>query len=265
VKLMGILNVTPDSFSDGGRYLDPAVAVDRGRALFAEGAAWVDVGGESTRPGAAPVPPEEEARRVIPVVRALAAEGPVSVDTRRASVARAAIDAGASMINDVSGGADPAMFPVAAAAGCILVLMHMRGEPADMMRHAVYGDVCDEVWAALDDGREAAVRAGVAAGRVVLDPGIGFAKTPEHNLALLRDLPRRTAGRRVLLGASRKSFIGAITGQARPEERLEGSLAVALHARAAGVELLRVHDVAATRRALAVWDAVAPPRVEGVR
>ncbi len=256
MKLMGILNVTPDSFSDGGLHFDTAAAVAHGRALFAEGAAWVDVGGESTRPGAAPVAPAEEADRVVPVVRALAPHGPVSVDTRRASVARAAIEAGATLVNDVSGGADPDMLPLVAEAGCAIVLMHMRGEPATMQRLAVYDDVCAEVWDALDARVAAARAAGIAPEHIVVDPGIGFAKTIDHNLALLRDLPRRTAGRRVLLGASRKAFIGALTGQARPADRVEGSIAVALHARDAGVEILRVHDVAATARALAVWEAI---------
>ncbi|MFN7142427.1 MAG: dihydropteroate synthase [Myxococcota bacterium] len=253
---MGILNVTPDSFSDGGRYVDHDAAVAHGLALFEEGAAWVDVGGESTRPGAAAVSPEDEAARVVPVVRALASRGPVSVDTRRASVARAAIDVGATLINDVSGGRDPEMLPLVAAAGCAIVLMHMRGEPDTMQRLAVYDDVCAEVWGHLDARAGAARAAGVADENILLDPGIGFAKTLDHNVALLRDLPRRTSGRRVLVGASRKAFLGALTGVTRPADRLEGSLAVALHAKDAGVAVLRVHDVAATRRALAVWEAL---------
>ena len=256
MKLMGILNVTPDSFSDGGLYTNLDAAVARGRALFDEGAAWVDVGGESTRPGAAPVHPDDEAARVVPVVRALARHGAVSIDTRRASVARAALDAGATLVNDVSGGADPAMLPLVAAAGCAIVLMHMRGEPATMQSLAVYDDVCADVWAALDAQAAAAREAGVPDSHIHLDPGIGFAKTFAHNVALLRDLPSRTAGRRVLLGASRKAFIGALTGQPRASDRVEGSLAVALHARAAGVAILRVHDVAPTARALAVWEAI---------
>lgn len=256
MKVMGILNVTPDSFSDGGRHDTFEAAVAHGRALFDEGADQVDVGGESTRPGAAAVDEHEERERVVRVIRALAAHGPVSIDTRRASVARAAVDAGATLINDVSGGADPAMLPFAARADCGIVLMHMRGEPDTMQRLAVYDDVCAEVWAALDERVAAAVSAGVRPERIVVDPGIGFAKTGEHNLALLRDLPRRTAGRDVLIGASRKRFIGAITGQANAAERLEGSLAVALHAKDAGAAWVRVHDVAATVRALAVWEAI---------
>lgn len=257
MKIVGILNVTPDSFSDGGRHDDVAAAVAFGRALFAEGAHLVDVGGESTRPGAAAVSVDEECARIVPVVRALAPHGPVSVDTRRAAVARAALDAGATLINDVSGGADPDMLPLVARAGCAIVLMHMRGEPDTMQRLAVYDDVCAEVWAALDERAVAARAAGIPEGNIVLDPGIGFAKTAAHNLALLRDLPRRTS-RSVLVGASRKAFIGALTGQARAAERLEGSLAVALHAQDAGAAYVRVHDVAATVRALAVWTAIRP-------
>ncbi|MDP2306973.1 MAG: dihydropteroate synthase [Pseudomonadota bacterium] len=253
---MGILNVTPDSFSDGGLHHGFEAAVAHGRALFDQGADWVDVGGESTRPGAAPVDPTEEHDRVVRVVRALSPHGPVSVDTRRASVARAAIDAGATLINDVSGGADPAMLPFAAAAECGIVLMHMRGEPDTMQRLAVYDDVCADVWSALDQRTAAAEAAGVRKDRIVVDPGIGFAKTGAHNLALLRDLPRRTPGRSVLIGASRKRFIGELTGQPNAADRLEGSLAVALHARDAGAALIRVHDVAATVRALRVWEAI---------
>lgn len=256
MKVMGILNVTPDSFSDGGQHNGFEAAVAHGRTLFDEGAHWVDVGGESTRPGAAAVGEDQEHDRVVRVIRALAAHGPVSVDTRRASVARAALDAGATLINDVSGGADPAMLPFAAEAGCGIVLMHMRGEPDTMQRLAVYDDVCVEVWAALDQRAAAAEAAGVRRANIVLDPGLGFAKTGAHNIALLRDLPRRTPGRTVLIGASRKRFIGDLTGQPNAADRLEGSLAVALHAHHAGAAIIRVHDVAATVRALRVWEAV---------
>jgi dihydropteroate synthase len=256
MKVMGILNVTPDSFSDGGQHAETDAAIARGLALFDEGADVVDVGGESTRPGAAPVLPEEENARVVPVIRALARRGPVSVDTRRADVARAALDAGATLVNDVSGGADPAMLPLVAAAGCDIVLMHMRGDPTTMQRLTTYDDVCAEVWDVLDTRAAAAVDAGVSPARILLDPGIGFAKTASQSLALLRDLRRRTAGRRVLIGASRKSFLGTITGQAAPAERVEASLAVALHAQDAGAAMVRVHDVAATVRALQVWEAI---------
>jgi dihydropteroate synthase len=258
MRLVGILNVTPDSFSDGGRYVATDAAIAHGRRLFEEGADWVDVGGESTRPGARPVPTDEEISRVVPVVRALAPLGCVSIDTRHAAVAEAALAAGARVVNDVSAGADPEMLPLVAGAACTIVLMHMRGDPATMQSRATYADVCAEVWRELDERVEAARHAGVADDRIVLDPGIGFAKTAAHNLAILRDLPRRTA-RPVLLGASRKAFLGALTGQDKASDRLEGSLAVALHARDAGVAYLRVHDVAATRRALAVWDAIRGP------
>ncbi len=253
---MGILNVTPDSFSDGGRWLDTDAAITKGRALFSEGADWVDVGGESTRPGAEPVPPDVEAQRVRAVVQALAEHGAVSIDTRRASVARAAVAAGATLVNDVSGGADPEMFAVVAHAVCGIVLMHMRGDPATMQGLSAYDDVCADVWAALDARARAAQTAGIAAENILLDPGLGFAKTSTQNLAILRNLPARTPNRRVLVGASRKRFLGELTGQERPADRIEGSLAVALHAAGAGVEMVRVHDVAATVRALQVWEAL---------
>lgn len=257
MKLMGILNVTPDSFSDGGRWTDGDVAIRHGLAMWAEGAALLDVGGESTRPGAAVVPPEAEAARVIPVIRALAAEGcHVSVDTRRASVAAAALRAGARWINDVSAGADPDMFAVMRDAEAS-VLMHMRGTPATMQAQAQYQDVVTEVITELSPRLAAAEAAGVR--NLYVDPGIGFAKTLDHNLSLLRALPTFTRWRPTLLGASRKSFIGVLTGQSNAAERLEGSLAVALHAARCGVMVLRVHDVAATRRALTVWAALQEP------
>lgn len=251
MRLMGIVNVTPDSFSDGGLHAETDTAVAFGLRLRAEGAEILDVGGESTRPGAPEVPVAEELRRVVPVVRALVDAGAeVSVDTRKAAVAAAALDAGATWVNDVSGGADPAMFGVVGAAR--YVLMHTRGTPATMAGQTDYTDVCAEVWGWLDTRL---AESGLDPARVLLDPGIGFAKTAAQNVVLLRDLPARTT-RPVLLGASRKSFIGALTGQVDPATRLEGSLAVALHARTAGVAVLRVHDVAATVRALRVWDAL---------
>ncbi len=225
-------------------------------ARLEEGAHAVDVGGESTRPGAAPVPPEEELRRVLPVVRSLAREGIVSVDTRRASVARAVLDAGAHTINDVSGGRDPEMLPLLAKARCDVILMHMRGVPATMQEHASYVDPVREVWEELGADVARAVDAGVDPSRITWDPGLGFAKLLEHNLAILRALPAYTAERSVLVGASRKRFIGALTGQERAEDRLEGSLAVALHAAACNAAWVRVHDVAATARAFAVWKEV---------
>ncbi|GDX81245.1 dihydropteroate synthase [Deltaproteobacteria bacterium] len=250
MKLMGIVNATPDSFSDGGAY-DP---VAHGLRLLAEGADVLDVGGESTRPGAVPVPEEEELRRVLPVVRALVgAGGLVSVDTRHARVAAHALAAGARWVNDVSGGEDEDMFGVCASEAATLVIMHMRGSPSTMRYLATYHDVSAEVWMHLGDRALMARAAGVA--EVWLDPGIGFAKTAEQSLTLLRGLRGRDNAR-VLVGASRKSFLAALGDQPTPADRLEGSLAVAIHCREAGVGMIRVHDVAATRRALATWDAL---------
>jgi dihydropteroate synthase len=234
------------------------LAVAHGERLLAEGADMLDVGGESTRPGAVEVPPDEEAGRVLPVIARLVALGArVSVDTRRAGVAERALDLGAAMVNDVSGGGDPAMFGVLARAECACTLMHTRGVPSTMQDHAHYADVCAQVWEELGARVAAAVEAGVDPRRIVWDPGIGFAKRTEHNLALLRDLPARTYGRAVMVGASRKRFIGELTGQPVAAERLEGSLAVALHAARSGAAWVRVHDVAATVRALVVWRAIA--------
>lgn len=250
MRLMGIVNATPDSFSDGGAY-DPLA---QGLRLWEEGAHVLDVGGESTRPGAAPVPEEEELRRVLPVVEALARRGAqVSVDTRRARVAGLALTAGAQWVNDVTAGSDPEMFAACARAGARMVLMHLRGTPETMRSLTNYADVSAEVWGELAGREAAAVAAGVA--EVWLDPGIGFAKTAAQSLALLRGLRGRDNAR-VLVGASRKSFLAALGDQPTPADRLEGSLAVAIHCREAGVGMLRVHDVAATRRALATWEAL---------
>ncbi len=249
---MGIVNATPDSFADGGRYRP----LDHALRLCDEGADMVDIGGESTRPGAAEVPVDEELARVIPVVAGLRAARPsvtVSIDTRRARVAAAAIDAGAHVVNDVSAGADPAMFALCADRGCAMVLMHMRGTPATMRSLVDYDDACAEVWTALHSRAEAAREAGVKA--LWLDPGIGFAKTAAQSIALLRDLPSHR-DRKVLVGASRKSFLAGLGPQPSPDDRLPGSLVVALWCRDAGVDVLRVHDVAATRAALATWGAL---------
>lgn len=254
--LMGVLNVTPDSFSDGGRWLDPERAVAQGLALVAEGAALLDVGGESTRPGAAPVPADEEARRVLPVIRALARETavPLAIDTRKAAVAEAALAAGAQIVNDVSALGDPAMAPLVAASGAAIVLMHMRGEPATMQANPQYTDAVDEIYRWLEARLAAARAAGIAADRLVADPGIGFGKRLEDNTALLRRLEEfHSLGVPLLLGASRKSFLGALMDEADPGRRLEGSLAAAARAAQAGAQILRVHDVAATRRFLAAW------------
>jgi dihydropteroate synthase len=235
---MGILNVTPDSFSDGGRYLDPEAAVAHGLAMAADGASVVDVGGESTRPGATPVDAAEERRRVLPVITALAPHVRVSIDTRHASVAEAAIEAGATLVNDVSA----SLFPVAAANGVGWVAMHMQGDPATMQDAPRYGDVVGEVRAHLLERAEQARAAGVD--EVWVDPGIGFGKTVEHNLTLLRRLGELVeSGFPVVVGTSRKGFLGTLTGGAPVDDRLEASLATAVVAAANGAAMVRVHDV----------------------
>ena len=260
--VMGIVNVTPDSFSDGGCFVDPVTATDHGRALLAQGAAIVDVGGESTRPGAVRVAAAEESARVLPVVAALAASGAcVSVDTRHAEVARVSIGAGASIVNDVYGFRDPAMVEVAAGCDAGVVVMHMQGEPSTMQEEPHYDDVVAEVCAFLEGQALRLEGAGVAAERIAVDPGIGFGKTLDHNIALLRGLGAIAAlGYPVVVGASRKRFVGTISGEADPARRLGGSVAAAVYAAELGASVLRVHDVRDTFQALSVWDAL---RAEG--
>ena len=242
--VMGVLNVTPDSFSDGGRWLDPEAAIAHGLALAAEGADVVDVGGESTRPGADEVPVEEELRRVVPVVDALAGRVRVSVDTRKREVAEAALDAGATILNDVSA----SLYDVAAAHEAGWVAMHMRGTPLTMQQEASYDDVVSEVREFLLHRARLALAAGLR--EIWIDPGLGFAKTADHNLTLLARLDELVAtGHPVLVGASRKSFIGRLTGGAPADDRLEGSLALAVWAMEKGVAMVRVHDVRATVQA----------------
>ncbi len=257
--LMGIVNVTPDSFSDGGRYFDPAQAISHGVKLAEEGADIIDVGGESTRPGARPVSGREEMERVIPVVRGLRRElsAPISIDTYKAEVARAALDEGADIVNDISAlRFDPAMAPLVAAERVPVVLMHMQGTPRTMQQRPYYRDVVEEVKEFLRDRLRFAVEAGVDPERIVIDPGIGFGKELEHNLALLRALPALTdLGRPVLVGPSRKTFIGKIL-DVGPEERLEGSLAAAVAAVLGGASVIRTHDVKEARRAIRVADAM---------
>lgn len=256
--VMGILNVTPDSFSDGGRWSSPEAAVSRGLDLAREGADLLDIGGESTRPGARETPVDEELRRVVPVIDALFRAGtiPLSVDTRRAEVARAAIAAGAAIVNDVSALADPEMAAVVRDTGAGLVLMHARGLPAGTGRDPCYADVVTEVRDFLAGRMASALAAGIDRDRIVVDPGLGFDKTAAHNLALLGALDRIGALAPVVVGASRKRFIGEITGAA-PGDRLPGNLAVALWSVARGAAVLRVHDVAATRAALRMAEALA--------
>ena len=252
--VMGVVNVTPDSFSDGGLHLEPAAALDHAARLVEEGAAIVDVGGESTRPGAAPVPASEELRRVMPVVERLAGTlpVPVSVDTRKPEVMRAALAAGASMVNDVSALAAPGALEAVAAGDAAVCLMHMQGEPGTMQAAPHYADVIGEVRGFLRSRVAACTAAGIARERLAVDPGFGFGKTLEHNLELLSGLAALAAdGLPVLAGVSRKRMIGALTG--RPEaERLAGSLAAAIVAAINGARIIRVHDVRPTVDALAV-------------
>jgi dihydropteroate synthase len=256
VFIVGILNVTPDSFSDGGRFLDPDAGVEQALRLAAEGADLVDVGGESTRPGAPAVAEDEELHRVIPVLERLAQVGfpvPLSIDTSKPAVARAALAAGAAMVNDVQALADPELARVVAEAGVPVVLMHMRGTPRDMRDRANYGDVVSEVRSELGEALERAVRAGIREDRIVLDPGIGFAKSAGQSVEVLPELAR--LGRPLLVGPSRKSFIGALTG-APAGERLPGTLAAVTAAVLGGATFIRVHDVAAARQASQVAAAL---------
>ncbi len=256
--VMGVLNVTPDSFSDGGSHEDPAKAVAWGERLIAEGAAIIDVGGESTRPGAAELAECEELARVRPVVSRLMAEGaPISIDTRHASVAHACVEAGAAIINDVEGFRDPAMVEVAAGCDAGLVVMHMLGDPETMQKAPRYDDVVREVGGFLLAQATVLEAAGVARERIVIDPGIGFGKTLEHNLALLAGLPvLAELGYPVAVGVSRKRFIGELSGESEPRLRLGGSIAAGLSAVRAGASILRVHDVGATVQALEVLEAI---------
>jgi dihydropteroate synthase len=259
--VMGVVNVTPDSFSDGGSFFAPDAAIAHGRALARAGAAVLDVGGESTRPGAEPVDAEEEARRVLPVVRALARDGSayVSIDTTKASVARAALEAGATIVNDVSGGtADASTLPVVAEHAAGFVAMHMQGTPRTMQQDPAYTDVVREVGEYLRGRVEAAIAAGVPDAGILVDPGIGFGKTLAHNLALLRALPRiaAIAGAPVVVGASRKSFLGTLLGGLPVDERDEATLAVSVWSFHEGAAMVRVHDVAGSVRAAALLDAL---------
>jgi len=255
--LMGIVNLTPDSFSDGGRHLDPRAAIDAGLAMVEQGADILDLGAESTRPGAATVEPAEEIRRLLPVIEGLSACGvPLSVDTRKPEVMREVLAAGADMINDIAGFATPAAIAAVAASRCGLCVMHMQGEPGTMQQAPAYEDVVAEVQDWLRERVVALGAAGVEATRIVLDPGIGFGKTVDHNLQLLEALDEFAVfGMPLLVGVSRKSLIGALTG--RPVDgRLAGSLAAALAAVARGAKIVRVHDVPETRDALRVWQAI---------
>jgi dihydropteroate synthase len=257
--LMGVVNATPDSFSDGGRFLPLDAAVAHAERLAEEGADLIDLGGESTRPGALPVSAGEERRRVVPVIERLRARGfrlPISVDTSKAEVARAAIEAGADLVNDVTGLSDPALAAVIQAAGVPAVVMHTRGTPADMASRATYADLLQEVAAELRQALARAAAAGIREERIILDPGLGFAKTPAQTVELLARIAElRSLGRPLLVGPSRKRFIGELTG-APVEDRLPGTLAAVTACVLAGVELVRVHDVAPALQAARVAAAL---------
>ena len=261
--LMGVLNVTPDSFSDGGEFFGVEPAVAQAEKMFDEGAQVIDVGGESTRPGSDPVSPEEELRRVLPVIQAMLSTRPdsiVSIDTYRSSVAEAALDAGAGAVNDVTALGDPRMAGLMAERGCPIILMHMLGEPKSMQQHPRYEDVVREVRDFLAERAQQALRAGVELQNIILDPGIGFGKTPEHNLTLLKRLDSLVElGFPVLVGVSRKSFLGKITGSEDPKSRLFGTVAANVLAYERGASLFRVHDVRANKEALAVAAAIRRP------
>lgn len=271
-RVMGVLNVTPDSFSDGGRFLDADRAVEHGLTLLENGAHLLDLGAESTRPGggvygrgATEVPAEEELERLLPVLERLrtATDAPLSVDTRKGAVARRALDAGADLVNDVSSLADPELGRVVAEVGCPLILMHSRGELATMQRDIGFDDLLGEVRAELEAAVVRAEALGVAREQLILDPGIGFGKTCEQNLELLGRLDTfAAAGRPLLVGASRKSFIGRLTG-AEPQNRLPGSLAAVAWAARHGAAVVRVHDVAETAQFLTVWQAVSDTLRDG--
>ena len=257
-KLMGVVNVTPDSFSDGGLYFDPEAAIAHGRELVEDGAEILDVGGESTRPGAEPVGEKEELRRVVPVIRGLTdAKSRISVDTSKAAVAAAALDAGAEIVNDITAlRGDPAMAALCAERDATVVLMHMLGEPRTMQDDPRYDDVVAEVKAFLAKRIEAAIAAGIDEERIWLDPGIGFGKTGAHNMELLRALGElRDLGRPLVVGTSRKSFIGKVDGSPA-DRRLGGTIASSVLAAAEGADVLRVHDVAEMRQALRVATAI---------
>lgn len=262
--IMGIVNVTPDSFSDGGQFLDPNRAVQHALQLVDEGAEILDIGGESTRPNATPVPEEEELRRVLPVIRELAARTGIvlSIDTMKPKVARQAVEAGASIINDVAANrTDPEMWDVVRETGAAYVLMHMQGTPQTMQLDPRYDDVVRDVARFYEDRLSQLQARGVSPEQVILDPGIGFGKTCEHNLELLAGLMHfRIHQRPLLVGASRKGFVGQVTGVKEAAERLPGSLTCALAATEAGAQIIRTHDVAATRQALRMMEAIQAKR-----
>ncbi len=260
-RIMGVLNITPDSFYGGSRVPDPQQAIDRASQMIAEGADILDIGGESTRPGSESISADEQIRRVLPVIRHLAGRVPVplSIDTTLSAVAEACLTEGAAIINDISAAGDPNMLETIARRGASIVLMHMRGTPKTMQQHTDYADVVVDVKQFLADRAARAAAAGIR--NIIVDPGIGFAKTTQHNLQLLARLEEiKNLGYPVLVGASRKSFLGVVSGGSPPEERLEASLAAAALAAWNGAGIIRTHDVASTRRALELADAVSAAR-----
>ncbi|HYD65805.1 dihydropteroate synthase [Azospirillum sp.] len=260
-RLMGIVNVTPDSFSDGGDFFDTGRAIAHGQALLDAGAEILDVGGESTRPGSTPVSPPEEAARVLPVIRHFVGKGAVvSVDTRHSSVMLSALGAGARIVNDISGlTGDPASLTIVAGAGAPVVLMHMQGEPGTMQQNPTYEDAALDVFDWLEGRVEACVAAGLPLDKIAVDPGIGFGKTLEHNVQILRHASLYHAlGCAVLIGVSRKRFVAGLSGETAPKERVPGSIAAGLETASQGAQILRVHDVAETAQARAVWEAFHP-------
>jgi dihydropteroate synthase len=261
--VMGVLNVTPDSFSDGGRFLDHEAAVERGLRMVAEGADILDIGGESTRPGSDEVPEGEELDRVVPVIKRLVAEVdvPISIDTRKPGVAAAAVEAGASIVNDVSGARDPGMFDVVRDTNAGLILMHMLGEPKTMQEDPHYDDVVAEVKAYLEERVTAAVDAGITRDRLAIDPGLGFGKNFEHSMALMRHTDAfLDVGLPLVVGPSRKSFIGEALGGEPVDRRMEGTLGAVAWMAAQGAHVVRVHDVEPTVRLLRVVDAIRASR-----
>lgn len=263
--IMGILNVTPDSFSDGGLYAEPERALAHARDMVAAGADILDIGGESTRPGALPLSEEEELKRIIPLIERLSAEltVPISVDTYKSAVAKRAVQAGASIVNDISGlRFSPDMAKVVADSGAAVIIMHIKGTPRNMQQNPVYSDVVGEVLSYLDEGIGIAVRAGVDRGQVLIDPGIGFGKTLEHNLTILNRLDElRTLDRPIVLGTSRKKFIGAVLDIPQPDQRVDGTAATVCLGIDRGASIVRVHDVARMAQVARMTDAIVRNKV----
>ncbi len=264
--IMGVVNVTPDSFSDGGECYAPKAALTHGLRLLEQGVHILDIGGESTRPGSAAISIDEELRRVIPVIKALKEQGApiISIDTQNAETMRIGVDNGANLINDISGlHGDPKSVSVVAESGLPVCIMHMQGTPQTMQNNPNYNNILDEVMAFFEERLEFCDSHGVAQNRVILDPGIGFGKTLEHNLTLIKNINKfKDLGCPLLLGVSRKSFIGAISGETNPKERLAGSLAAALYGLDAGVQIFRVHDVKQTRQAFQVHNAIKDHKIK---